>query len=195
MGHARHLAAGLAAASLVLAGCSAGDDDATTGSSEEFNDADVTFATEMIQHHAQALVMVDMTQGRSLDPEFAQLTEEIRAAQTPEIELMADWLADWDEPVPETSRDHANAHGGSGMHTGEMPGMMSQEELDGLEAAEGSAFESMWLTMMIEHHEGAVAMAEAEIEEGRFPEAVELAESIKSSQEAEIATMEQMLGG
>ena len=98
-----------------LAGC--GDDgeteaaqaEQTASNGEVFNDADVDFATAMIPHHAQALVMVDLTLGRELSPEVQQLTEDIQAAQGPEIELMVDWLTQWDQPVPETMRDHTNA--------------------------------------------------------------------------------------
>src|SRR3546814_18997651 len=65
----------------------------------------------MIQHHAQALTMVDMAQGRELDPEVVALVEGIREAQAPEIEQMVDWPTGWDKPLTETSRDHAHANG------------------------------------------------------------------------------------
>jgi len=166
----------------------------TAANGDVHNDADVEFASEMIPHHADALVMVDMTQGRDLSPEVAQLTEDIRAAQAPEIESMVDWLTAWGEEVPETSRDHVNSHMGS--HGGEgHDGMgMDPEDLTALEGADGSHFETMWLQMMIEHHEGAVEMARAEQEDGLFADAVALAESIEASQTAEIELMEEMLG-
>ncbi len=178
---------------VVLASC--GDGAGQTGGADgggEFNEADVAFATAMIPHHAQALLMVDMAAGRDLDPELVVLTEQIRAAQSPEIEMMADWLTDWDEPVPETVRDHANAHGDMDMGDSEMPGMMTGEELDELEAASGSAFQSLWLEMMIEHHRGAIEMARTEIEDGEFPDAVVLAEAIVDGQTAEIEQLEQL---
>ena len=87
----------------------------TASDGSEFNQADVDFATQMIPHHAQAVQMVVMAQGRTLDPEVATLMEDIRNAQVPEIETMTDWLSTWDEPVPETSLDHANAGHGDGM--------------------------------------------------------------------------------
>jgi uncharacterized protein (DUF305 family) len=171
-------------------------------SETEHNDADVAFATDMIPHHAQALAMVDLTLGRQLDPEVAALAEDIRAAQTPEIETMADWLTDWNEPIPETVRDHANAH--SDDHGGDeagdaggmddMPGMMSDEDMAELEAAQGAEFEEMFLEMMIEHHEGAVEMAETELSSGQYQPALDLAEQVKAGQESEIVTMEALLG-
>lgn len=190
-----HVLAVTAALMFALAGCS----DAESSGGKGYNDADVDFASDMIQHHAQALEMVDLTLGRELDPEVVALTEEIRAAQAPEIETMADWLEDWDQPVPETSRDHANAHaedhGASVEMDEDMPGMMSAEEMDALEKATGEEFQSMWLEMMIDHHEGAVEMAAAEVDEGENAEAIALAEEIISSQEKEISTMRDLLEG
>jgi uncharacterized protein (DUF305 family) len=206
---ARHATATALLLTLAAALSACGDDtsqdapaaERTAANGDVHNDADVEFATEMIPHHADALVMVDMTQGRDLSPDLARLTEDIRAAQAPEIESMVDWLTAWGEEVPETSRDHVNSHMGShGDDEGDdggtgMDGMgMDPEDLAVLEDADGSQFETMWLQMMIEHHEGAVEMAEAEQEDGLFAEAVALAESIEASQTAEIELMEDMLG-
>jgi uncharacterized protein (DUF305 family) len=196
MRYSRILAAAAAALTLTLAGCSASESDA---SGKGYNDADVDFASDMIQHHAQALEMVDLTLGRELDPEVAALTDQIRAAQAPEIEKMADWLEEWEAPVPETSRDHANAHaedhGASAELDTDMPGMMSAEDMEALEKASGDEFQTMWLEMMIDHHEGAVEMAETEVEEGESDKAISLAEDIISAQEKEIATMQDLLKG
>lgn len=171
-----------------LAGSGCGSDDASGGSSEqvsatEHNDADVAFATDMIQHHALALSMVDLTLGRPLDPEVEQLAESIRAAQTPEIETMSDWLTGWGAEVPETVRDHLHADHGSG-----------DADLRALEGASDAEFETRWLEMMVEHHKGAVDMAKAEQADGRYAAAVKLAGSIIDAQEAEIEAMEQLLG-
>ena len=191
--------AAVLAAMSVMAAC--GNDKDTSGhetpsaaSGEEFNDADVQFATDMIQHHAQALAMVDLTMGRQLDPEVQQLAEDIRMAQGPEIEKMTDLLTEWGQPVPETGRDHANAHGEGEMEMdSDMPGMMSADEMAELEAARGSEFQRMWLEMMIEHHDGAIEMAQTEQSDGENAEAIELAENIQSAQQEEISTMEGLL--
>jgi len=180
-----------------------GSDTTTQVSTTEHNDADVAFATDMMQHHAQALVMVDMTMNRDLDPEVQQLAEDIRAAQGPEIETFTDWLTDWDEEIPETMRDHGNAghdmgdrgdmgDAMEGMDT-DMPGMMSADDMNSLNSAPDTDFQTMWLEMMIEHHEGAVEMAQAETEDGQYKPAIDLAENIASSQTAEIETMNSLL--
>jgi uncharacterized protein (DUF305 family) len=178
----------------------AGDTSAQV-SETDHNDADVAFATDMIQHHAQALSMVDLTVDRTLDPEVQRLADDIREAQGPEIETMSDWLQDWDEEVPETMRDHSNAgHDMEGMGDtmegmdSDMPGMMSADDFDELENAPDSEFQTMWLEMMIEHHEGAIELAGTQVEHGRFPDAVKMAKSIESSQAAEIEQMQGLLG-
>ena len=176
------------------------DTDTAAGASEvsttEHNDADVAFASDMIQHHAQALSMVDLTLDRQLDPKVQALAEDIRAAQAPEIEAMADWLTKWGEEVPETMRDHVNSgHDIEGMDGGgEMPGMMTSEDMDALENASDSEFQNMWLEMMVRHHEGAVEMAQTEQEDGGFKDAVDLAGQIVDGQTQEIDIMNGLLG-
>lgn len=186
-------------------GLSACGDDADNSSAQvsitEHNDADVAFAGDMIQHHAQALAMVDLTMDRPLDPEVEALAEDIRAAQTPEIETLAGWLTDWDEQIPETIRDHVNAGHGAGdlsdsmrdLDHGDMPGMMSADDIDALENTSDTEFQEMWLEMMIEHHEGAIEMAKSEQEDGRYKPAVDLAGDIVDSQSQEVATMQDLL--
>ena len=166
----------------------------TAANGDTFNDADVAFATDMIQHHAQALKMVDMTMVRDLDPEVEQLAEDIRTTQVTEVETMVDWLTAWEKPVPETVQDHANAHGDGELEMDEMPGMLTDEQLDDLETARGAEFRSRWLEMMIEHHEGALDMAATEATDGEFADAVAMAESIQSSQKDEIELMQKLLG-
>lgn len=176
----------------LLAGCGSSDNGEPL-SSTQHNDADVTFASDMIQHHAQALAMVNLAVERPMDPAFKALTERIRDAQAPEIETMTDWLDEWDEMVPETMNDHMNHDMGTMPEgTEDMPGMMSADEMAGLESAPDDEFQKMWLTMMVRHHRGAVEMARTEVEDGRYKPAVDLATSIISSQEAEIEEMKDL---
>jgi uncharacterized protein (DUF305 family) len=180
-----------------LAGCGESEttakptDTRTAANGDVYNAADVRFAQQMIPHHAQAIQMVDMTRGRDLSPEVEQLAAEILQTQTPEIEAMTQWLTAWEEEVPETGRDHANAHG-DGMGDGGV-GMMSEDEMDDLESSPPGDFEDMWLQMMVEHHEGAVEMALTEQEDGAFGPAIDLAGAIETGQSAEIELMEQLL--
>jgi uncharacterized protein (DUF305 family) len=212
MKYSKKLAVAMTTGTVLFTLAACGDDgdnaeahaEKTAANGDVFNDADVDFATAMIPHHAQALVMVDLTRGRTLSPQVRRLTQDIQVAQAPEIEAMVDWLTDWDVPVPETMRDHVNAESSDGMDghdmggqddlaDSDMPGMMTDDELADLEAAQGPAFEDMWLEMMIEHHEGAIEMAEDEKADGVFQPAIDLAEAIQTSQQAEIDHMRELL--
>lgn len=199
------IAAVLAAATTTLTACvniDTGTDEPAAGDSAtmsaEHNEADVEFATDMIPHHVQALRMADMAEARADSEELRSLAADIEDAQGPEIDLMAGWLESWGEEVPDTDAGHMGMdHGAMGDNMddldGDMPGMMSDEELDALGKASGSPFDAMWLRMMIEHHEGAIEMARTEQDEGQNPDAIALAEDIEATQTAEIATMEDML--
>jgi len=194
---ARRTVALLAAATLALTACG-GDDTSQTASSipdsEPFNRADVDFATQMIPHHAQALLMVDTASPRpDLSPPLVALVESIRTEQTGEIEQMTDWLQEWGQPIPDNPRDHAGMEDGAMDDMAEMPGMASTEEMGELEAAAGPEFEELWLEMMIEHHQGAIEMAGTEVDAGEDADAVSLAEDITLSQAEEIERMQQLL--
>ena len=182
----------LPAAAVVLVGllgaaCSSDDDpsvvagtDTTEENEAEHNDADVEFAQGMIPHHEQAVEMAAMAATQAESAEVKELAEQIEAAQAPEIEELRSWLETWGEDEDMGGMDHGS-------------GMMSDEEMEELESASGAEFDRMFLEMMIEHHEGAIEMAETEIDDGQFPDAVEMAETIKSTQEGEIDDMEALL--
>ncbi|MGL5811574.1 MAG: DUF305 domain-containing protein [Nocardioides sp.] len=174
-------------------GAKASDDTRTAVSGAKFNGADVTFATDMIPHHAQAIELVTLTDGREVSPPLAELANDVRDAQAPEVETMSDWLIDWGEEVPETSMDHENA--GHDMDDMDMPGMLDTAEMTAIENASGAEFEKLWLVAMKKHHEGAIEMAEAEQADGVNPDAVALAESIETGQRAEIERIDELLAG
>jgi uncharacterized protein (DUF305 family) len=75
----------------------------------------------------------------------------------------------------------------------DMPGMMTSEDMDALENASDAEFQDMWLEMMIDHHEGAIEMADTEQEDGQFKDAVDLAGQIIDAQQQEIDTMQSLL--
>lgn len=197
----RVLAGALVGGALLLAGCS--DDSATAqmdsmgrsaGSSgsaasqdASFNDADVTFARDMVPHHRQAIEMAQMAQERAEDPRVLDLASRIEAAQQPEIDTLTGWLEAWDvdEDGMGGMDDDGMDHGG---------GMMSEEDMNALMGASGTAFDRLFLEQMIEHHTGAVEMAVTEIAEGEYPDALAMAETIRDTQNAEIAEMRQILG-
>lgn len=152
----------------------------------DFNEADVTFATDMIPHHRQAVAMAELAGSRAKSPEVKVLAKQIMEAQDPEIQTMSGWLTAWGESVPDDMS-------GMDMSTS-MPGMMSSDDMDALMNASGAEFDQIFLTMMIEHHNGAIEMAKTEQADGRYPDAVALAQQIESAQTAEISTMQDLLG-
>ena len=156
-----------------------------------FNDADVTFAQDMIPHHRQATEMADLAADRTENQEIRDLAAKIKAAQQPEIDTMTGWLKSWDKDVPKDSSMPGMDHG-SDMN---MPGMMSEDDMSELESASGEDFDRRFLTMMIAHHEGAIEMATQQQRAGQYDHAVDLAKKIEKDQQAEIATMEELLSG
>ena len=106
----------------------------------------------MLPHHEQVVEMARLAADRA------------EAAQAPEMETLSGWSEAWGAPAgtDHGSGDHGGGHGG-------MDGMMSEEEMSSLSDASGGDFDRMFLEMMLEHHRGAVAMAEVEIAEGRTP--------------------------
>jgi uncharacterized protein (DUF305 family) len=154
----------------------------------DVNEADVAFAQGMIPHHRQAVAMAELAEDRAESAEVVDLAQRIKAAQDPEIEQMTGWLEEWGQEVPDEM-----GHGGMSGMDGGMPGMMSEEDMAAMGDASGPAFDEMFLTMMIEHHEGAIEMAETELADGQDPEAKELAQAIIDAQQAEIEEMRGIL--
>lgn len=168
------------------------------------NQQDVMFAQHMIPHHQQAIELSDTILAKpDIDPKVAKLANQIKVAQGPEIEQMQGWLSQWGVPTMPMSpgdmngnmpgMDHQNM---PGMDHGSMPGMagmISAQDMDALKTAQGADAAKLFLTLMIEHHQGAITMAQTEIKSGQFPSAVAMAQSIVASQQLEIDDMKAML--
>lgn len=147
------------------------------------NEADVEFAQGMIGHHEGAIEMADLAIQQASGDDVRALAERISAAQGPEIEQMRAWLEAWGEDTSAHGDMDGAGHGG----TDAGAAMAELEELS------GTAFDSAFLELMIEHHGGAVEMAQTELDDGADPAATRLARTIIDDQTAEIAEMEQML--
>jgi uncharacterized protein (DUF305 family) len=210
----RRGAAALAAAvtlTLLLAACgeitasdSAAAPTAAAEVSEVHNDADIAFAQGMIPHHRQAVMMSALAEGRTENPDVLELTEEISAAQEPEIRTMTAFLEAWGADAPMGGSSEMPMGDMEGMDHGDMDmddmaqmegmsGMMTPQQMAELEAAEGAEFDQLFLEMMIEHHEGAVEMANTQLDQGENPDARALAEEIIEAQESEITRMQDLL--
>lgn len=184
---------------LVLAGCGQNNDpggmpgmdhgssSSSPSSSEasgDFNAADEMFVTMMIPHHQQAIEMADLILGKDgIDERVVTLAQQIKDAQGPEIETMQGWLQEWGLPSPDPSMGGMD-HGG---------GMMSEEDMTALESATGVEATRLFLQGMIEHHNGAIMMAEMELSNGQNPDVLELAQQVIDGQKAEVTTMQEIL--
>jgi uncharacterized protein (DUF305 family) len=118
-----------------------------------YSPADVEFITGMIPHHAQAVLIAGWAASHDAGPAVRVLCERIVVAQRDEIAFMRRWLSDRNLPVPAADATH---------HHGPMPpGMLTAEQLAQLDRARGREFDRLFLTFMIQHHEGAITMVEA----------------------------------
>ena len=193
------LVAATVTAGLVLAACGGSSDSgsgshhgsgssSSSSSAAAHNDQDMAFAQGMIPHHQQALEMAKLAAGRASSAKVKDLAARIEKAQDPEIRTMSGWLKSWGQAVPSAmpGMDHS-AHSG-------MAGMMDTKDMDKLEKASGAEFDTMFLTMMIEHHKGAVQMAGTEKSKGAYAPATTMADDIITGQTAEIKEMNQLLG-
>jgi uncharacterized protein (DUF305 family) len=158
-----------------------------------FVDADVLFMQGMIHHHAQALRMTALVKKRAAGTEIPLLAERMDISQTSEIELMQSWLRDRDQDVPVLHAAHGHAHGvGAGTR---MPGMLTEQQLLRLRRARGEEFNKLFLTFMIQHHEGALTMVQQlyAASGGLEPEADAFARHVEADQRIEIARMQGLL--
>lgn len=158
---------------------------------------DVKFMTEMITHHAQAIQMSRMAPTHGASPAVQTLAARIINAQMDEIFNMQQWLADRQKPWPHVDATGA-MHGASGhdAHHGMMAGMLTEAQMRELDAARGTAFDRLFLTFMIQHHKGAVAMVKELLSGGGAAHndtVFRLAGDINVDQTTEIARMEKML--
>ncbi|MFF4805617.1 DUF305 domain-containing protein [Streptomyces sp. NPDC001351] len=199
------LIAATATAALVLSACGGSNDSGSAASSgtsassstgadttaDTYNAEDVAFAQGMIPHHQQAVQMARLAADRASSAQVKELAARIEKAQDPEITTMSGWLKSWGKDMPMSGSSMSSM---PGMGQSGMPGMMSGAHMAGLKKLSGKEFDTMFLTMMIEHHKGAVEMATTEKNKGKYGAATSLADSIITTQNAEITQMNKMLG-
>ena len=170
--------------------------DTTVDAQHAYTAADIKFMDGMISHHAQALLMAGWAASHGASPSVLTLTSRITNAQQDEIAGMQKWLRDRHQPVPE-----ANPHGMTmkmdGMeHTMLMPGMLTEAQLKQLDEARGKEFDRLFLTFMIQHHQGAVTMVTNLFDTYGAAQDIsvfKLASDISADQTTEIERMQKML--
>ena len=116
---------------------------------QPYTEADVEFISGMIPHHTQAILISGWAPSHEANSEVRRLTERIVVGQSDDLVLMKQWLSDRGKPIPAT---------GGHDHTMHMPGMLSAEQMAQLDGAKGTEFDRLFLTFMIQHHQGALQM-------------------------------------
>jgi len=158
--------------------------------------ADIQFMSGMISHHAQAIAMAKLAPTHNASASVGTLAARIINAQTDEINIMQTWLRDRRQPVPAADPKGMKMNMGGMEHMMLMPGMLSEEQMKQLEAARGPEFDRLFLTYMIQHHRGAVAMVDELFSHNgsALNEIVfKFAADVHVDQTTEIARMTQML--
>ncbi|MGK2880514.1 MAG: DUF305 domain-containing protein [Mycobacterium sp.] len=165
------------------------DHSESSGAGDAAHDAeDLTFVTNMIPHHQQAVDLTQLLPTRTDDTAMIDLASRIAEEQTPEIQTMQAMLAQWGQEV-DAQADHGEHEGMAGM-----VGMVDYATMTRLESLNGQEFDRLWLQSMIAHHQGAIEMARTEVNDGQNADATTLAEHVITAQESEIAEMTEMLG-
>ncbi|GHA16633.1 DUF305 domain-containing protein [Streptomyces purpurascens] len=146
------------------------------------NSADVSYVRMMIEHHTQALVMTELVPRRAESSKVKRIAERVSAGQKPEIEAMKGWLKSYGKPLRAGRHEHAT-----------MPGMATEAQLKKLRAADGKAFDHLFLTLMTTHHQGAITMATDVKGQGNNIRVEEMADEVIAQQTSEITRMRDML--
>ena len=146
------------------------------------NGSDEMFLQMMIPHHEQAVEMSNLALAKSKNPEVLKLAQQIKDGQSAEITQMNSWLDNAGMPA---DMGHEMGH--------DMGGMMGPEDMTALQSASGTAFDKLFLTSMIAHHEGALHMV-LMIKDSSDPKLLTLRDNIIKTQSAELETMKKLLG-
>ena len=161
-----------------------------------YTEADVHFMSGMIGHHAQAIVMAGWAPTHGASDAVRRLAERIINAQQDEIATMKRWLRDRRLPVPEARPTGMKMMHGGVEHEMLMPGMLTAPQMKQLDEARGRDFDRLFLTFMIQHHQGAVSMVKdlfgsygAGLDETVF----KFASDVNVDQSTEIERMQTML--
>jgi uncharacterized protein (DUF305 family) len=158
--------------------------------------ADAHFMTGMIHHHGQALVMAGWAPTHGASPTVQTLCARIINAQRDEIRTMQQWLQDRGYPAPEPTPGPMAMKMNGTTHPMLMPGMLTEEQMHQLDQARGEAFDSLFLTFMIQHHKGAVSMVKTlfgTYGAGQDETVFKFANDVSVDQTTEIARMQKML--
>ena len=162
-----------------------------------FTAADVKFMQGMIHHHAQAVVMAGWAESHGARPDVKILAQRIDVAQRDEMAFMQRWLRERHQEVPDPLEHYAMGHDMASMQMVMMPGMLTPQQMAQLDSARGPDFDRLFLTFMIQHHQGALTMVDqlfATPGAGQELYVFRFASDVNADQNTEIERMRLMLG-
>lgn len=158
--------------------------------------ADVEFMQGMIMHHAQAVEMTALIQAHTENKDLQALGSRINSSQTDEIKFMKRWLAARGAPVSMDMHREMPNMGMTHHSVPLMPGMLTPEQMEALRKVEGAEFDRLFLTGMIQHHNGALVMVKDLFDTagaGQDAEIFGFATDVDNGQRVEIKIMQNML--
>lgn len=178
------LMAMIAVLAVALTGCSSGTTAAPPAQKGvDHNQADVKFSLEMIPHHQQTIMIVDMATNKGGTDQVRETAASLLAGEDKDIQQMRGWLTAWNSPQPMDAD-----HGGH-----DMPGMVSQADIKALESVQGTDFDTKWLSLLVKHLENGVTMSQDVLKNGMHADTRTLAGRIVKNQEKQIAEVKKTL--
>ena len=178
-------------AAVVVAACGSPSHGAAPSATDQsagqtHNANDIAFARSMIPHHEQAIDMAQMVPTNTKSQGMVALANHITNSEAPEIQAFRVFLMQWQD----AGSDDASGHSGV-----PLPGTIEGATMDKLRSINGPDFDRLWLTTMIAHHRGAIAIAQNEVASGKNADVIYLAKTIVTEQQTDIDIMNNMLGG
>jgi len=167
----------------------------TTAAPPRWSPADVEFMQGMIMHHSQAVEMTALISSHTENKDVRALGARISSSQSDEIKFMQRWLAARGEPVSMAMPGMPDMKM-SGEPMTRMPGMLTPEQMEALRNAKGAEFDHLFLTGMIQHHNGALIMVKDLFDTagaGQDADIFNFATDADNTQRAEIKIMQGML--
>ena len=150
----------------------------------------------MIVHHQQAVVMTALIETRAKNRDIRLIGERISKSQSDEMKWMKQWLELRGKPLSASMSHAPDSHETHAGHHALMPGMLSPEQMEALEKSNGAEFDRLFLSGMIQHHNGALMMVKDLFDTAGAGQAAELftfATDVDSGQRAEIKSMQTLL--
>ncbi|WP_083518853.1 DUF305 domain-containing protein [Serinicoccus chungangensis] len=155
-------------------------------------EADTMFMSMMVPHHYQAILMSQLAEDRMADPQLAALADRMLLEQELEIDVMQGWQGAHGHPVTDEVAAYEQMVADPAMR--EQMGMASPEQMQQLAEAEGAAFDTLFVELMVPHHEGAIDMAVDEIIHGSDVTVQQLATDMMVTQAVQIDQMQRLVG-